>query len=454
MNGLQRRDAPVRSEHAPAPASPYRPLAVPDSLERWLARGRRWDIEYGGFLSNHITHNWVVLGIAGASEATMQWWEDLYLYRLPDIPRRVLGALEPPRALPADLEPLTEDSWLRHVRRTPVNFAAYQRFFDERVARLGGTAAVRRYLPPLLPGFAGRALHPVIHTGWGVEASSPSMIADGLAYMACAYQPLLHDPLRDPGAGPIWEAGDSDLLLRTARYLGRAEREGFSALVHRTSQTDAYIRLQSGAFQHRVAVFDDPALPPGPALGAGGPIRLPEDDEALVGAIEEACALIAAAVVAARSEFFVVHGLTSLHAAVVLGAHLGPVARRDALAYWWRAAMAALVSQGLPGHEETLAVVADWKAKRDQRPAPHTPSPSEDAWWTASLHRSLDSLDEHVPKGVFALGRWARWGRFSAATHALLCDAARQLLRPTRPGNVADNLWLSRDFSINRIEEE
>lgn len=43
---------------------------VPDyknTLHNWLAKGRRWDIEYKAYLSNHLTHNWVVMGGAGAT---------------------------------------------------------------------------------------------------------------------------------------------------------------------------------------------------------------------------------------------------------------------------------------------------------------------------------------------------------------------------------------------------
>ena len=37
-------------------------------LHKWLSSSRQWDIVYGGFLHNHITHNWVVMGAIGLDD--------------------------------------------------------------------------------------------------------------------------------------------------------------------------------------------------------------------------------------------------------------------------------------------------------------------------------------------------------------------------------------------------
>jgi hypothetical protein len=46
---------------------------------------------------------------------------------------------------------------------------------------------VQRYAPDLLPGILGSLTHGVIHLGWAIEAESPWMICEGLAYLNFCY---------------------------------------------------------------------------------------------------------------------------------------------------------------------------------------------------------------------------------------------------------------------------
>lgn len=117
-----------------------------DTLHDWLAKGRRWDIEYKGYLSNHLTHNWVVMGGVGASEEYMQWWYDLYTNVLEEKPTREPGDLEPPREFPVDYTTITEANWRNNIQTTRVAFSAYRDFFDDRLQKLGLSQTLQEYL--------------------------------------------------------------------------------------------------------------------------------------------------------------------------------------------------------------------------------------------------------------------------------------------------------------------
>lgn len=414
------------------------PEMQPD-LPRWLDRDRQWHIEYGGYLSNHLSHNWVVMSAAGAPPAQMQWWEDLYTNRLSTEPARSSGDLEPRPPSPPGME-IRAASWQAQLRR-PEAFSAYVEFFDGQLRELGRAEVLRRFLPALLPGLAGAALHGIIHLGWAREAAHDGMLADGLAYMATAYQPLGTDARHQPPAR-LWSAAAAEPLPASLAFLIRSREAGLAQVAEAASQSEAYRALGRGLFQQRLIAFDDPALPLAAALNEAGPLGLPEPGAPLLATVEQLVVLMAAALRGARNEFFVLHGLTSLHAVLCVLPDLDAADQRQALAHWWRAAMATMVAQDFPGLEASAARVAAWQESR-RAPALATGTAAQ---WRRLLRRSLDSHDEHIPKGVFALWRWASFGVFAPATQALLWEAARGLCCGAEQGGLAQALWFAKSY--------
>lgn len=430
----------------PASQSYYQAPDLCPSLGAWLDRARLWHIEYGGYLSNHLTHNWVVMGAAHAPQERFQWWEDLYKNQLEDSPAREPGTLEPCRTCPPD-QAVTEDNWLTCIERDRKGFAGYRDFFDGRISEIGASNTLRKYLPPLLPGLAGAALHPVIHTGWAMDAQHMPMLADGLAYMATAFQPLGTRPPQSPPA-QLWSAHGQRPIEASLAFLKLALDRGFSDICDQASKTEEYLALQRGYFQHRMITFDDPKLPLGTALNEAAPLGLPAEGESLLPAIEEAVVLMSASLQASDNEFFVLHGLTSLHAVLTLLPHLEGKDQRNALAYWWRAAMAAVIVQDLPGIERSAASLQAWLDRRgegDESP----PKMTEDrrSWWRETLNSTLGSLDEHVPKAVYVHWRWSEWEVFSPDTLDLFEATARQVSKPHPEGDVGKNLRYERTFT-------
>lgn len=194
--------------------------------------------------------------------------------------------------------------------------------------------------------------------------------------------------------------------------------------------------------------FDDPELALGAALNAACPIGLPGVREPLDKAVEEMVVIVAAALLGSDNEFFVLDGLTSLHAVLILMPHLEPEDQRLALAYWWRALMATIVAQNLPGLSQTAEILEDWRLRQAQglREA-YQLSGEEKTWWLNALKGTLKSYDEHVSKAVYALWRWAEWGVFSKNTIAVFEDALKNIIKRHPSGEFHQNLWFSRAFS-------
>ena len=416
-------------------------------LHKWLKRGRSWHIEYDEYLSNHITHNWIALDAAGVSEDKMQWWQQVYINE--GVAKGTVSStiesemLDPPRPNALDYTAITEANWLNNLQTTRIGFEAYRDFFDAKIAELGLNACLKRYYPTLSEGMAGAALHPIIHTGWAVDVESDDMASEGLAYMATAFQPLA------TGANhsdcQLWSPDVPDIIEALKQILMDDSVPQLAKDANTLSKTEDYKRLNRGKFQQRLITFDNPEQPMAQFLNERVTLKLPDIGNDLTQSIEALTVIAAAAVYASNNEFFIVHGLTSLHAVLCVLPHLDETAQRNALSYWFRALVAVIIIQGSPGIEKAIVVLEEWNANKDKETSSSYPLSSEQkAWWLQTLQSTTDSLDEHVPKTVYVLKRWAEWQAFSKASHDIFSKAARHITTPNEGGGLEDNLWFSR----------
>ena len=172
---------------------------------------------------------------------------------------------------------------------------------------------------------------------------------------------------------------------------------------------------------------------------------------------EELIAIAAAAYLASDCEFFVLHGVTSMHAALALGASLGQhtSTTRQLLMLWLHAELAVYTCQGTPGRDTLMKILqihgrcmheSHDGAVNELRAAlaPHSSVEFTDEWWRAALDQSQQCEEEHVSKAVYVLWRWAHMCDISPPT-ALLCGvAAANQMRKRTPGNSPEeNIWFS-----------
>ena len=162
-------------------------------LSRCLDSTRRFDSHYGGYLFNHLAHNFVVIAASTATHCTatdstatdctclasssstgaahdgtccckandyekiggiqrspenlavkLQWWSDFY------IPHHSLE-LAPAREVDDTMPVVTTSNWNSHLSNTIVNYPTYLKFFDDQL--LSGdcsiSSVVKTYVPVL-----------------------------------------------------------------------------------------------------------------------------------------------------------------------------------------------------------------------------------------------------------------------------------------------------------------
>jgi hypothetical protein len=146
-------------------------------LERLLAEGRDFSVEFPVLLANHLPMVLVAMHRLGGSDERLAEFFATYrdTHRLPPAPPAVA--------------PIERASWSAalgdRTRETD-----YRSFFSEEVARLGPRGAIAAYLPTLLPGMAASATHGLMRLAYGVLRNDRAEIATALGYWAATYLEL------------------------------------------------------------------------------------------------------------------------------------------------------------------------------------------------------------------------------------------------------------------------
>jgi hypothetical protein len=346
-------------------------------LHDWLQEySRKYDIHYKGYLWNHLDHNLVVMACTdeivsrktnvalGESngipslEDRFSWWVKKYQETGLDPPRPVVGPN------------ITEDNWLEHVSTSDLlntKYPEFLKFFDEQIRVHGVAECVSRYVPLICRGLSGSALHPIIHLGLGLEGHSGVMAAEGLAALCSANRRLgAPEPPVMFTVGAATDSSSSEpvntVLAATKNFVMKAlENSFFANLIKMAESNSKHTGLSK--FQLRMLAFADSNFEFGVALNEAMPLqeRSSDPEAALVSAINQATAIITAAYLASDCEFFIIHGVTSLHSSLATMQFLTEEHQRNLLAHWWRAAMATLVVLDIPNHEVLLSMLKQWE---------------------------------------------------------------------------------------------
>ena len=439
------------------------------STKKWIDRYRLYDNIYDGYFFNHLSHNTVVMGHIGLPEEVanekMERWDRMY---------RTMHNIRPCRSIEPNMPVITSENWMQHFGSTRVqynyNYPAYLAYFDDQIQSEGTLETLQSHFPRVVDGMAACALHPIIHVGFGLEADHGGMVAEGLAAM-CSMRHTIGS-----GTAQWSDAADGapGILASSLAYLQGAEDANLHAIAVQAASTPLYKALQIGAFQRILLTFEDEALPLGQSLDACPPVGLPALSTPLTTAVEEATRLISAAYLASDCEFFVLHGLTSLHATLAIIGHLQDAGQqREALVHWWRTVMAVLVCLNIPGLREGIVPLLD---HYDAGGVAQGEGDDEgEGFWPRALELSVSCEDEHVGKvrviyvelhacicvlwcvvmcvmlhlpisqAVYALWRWSTWTHVhSPGSRRLFRAAAQNQLRDNEMGGPHHNIWFKR----------
>ena len=291
--------------------------------------GQRYGAEYRDGLSNHLPMSLIALQRMGASADQIRAFYTSYVPRL-EVP-------EP------EGKSFTQDNWRIDLGQHKYNLA-YRTFFGEELTRLGRRDLLEEYLPVLMPGIAGGALHPLIRLAYALEADLDAEVVESLAALAMAYLEV-----GQARGGPPEEPGEG--LLRLAR----------------TPELTDFEATQRTIFESMEVVAQIPAFA---EFGALPPLTTLNDVR------EQAPRIYAGSC----RDFTALHLVTGAHALRVLAkAHPEIVAK--SLEGFWRAVGTAYITIGMPAPQDVTEPV--------------------DQDWATLLQEACQSPDAHVIKFVY-----------------------------------------------------
>jgi hypothetical protein len=362
---------------------------------------KRWSIECGGYLTNHLWHGVLALAALGADDAYLDLFVERYSQRLErsQATPRAAAAAAPGGDEPVALEAPSGDTGdcssvagagAQEPQLLPLGtrtrFTAHVRAFRREVACGGGisqgpflgggggagasTAASRHHvagttLGRLLDGLAGAAFHALIHTGIGLRYSIVPCVVEGLAYLAHSWLPvggdsaLFDHPVDGFAAPPVPQSERCGAM----ELFALVRREGtLRQLLASALRTAAVRELPTGYFQRCMHVFaaqPQQGLEPDAAralLRYARRAQLPPSPAAAARALLRASMQLF--VGTAHCDYFLLHGVTAASSLCSLVACLGQQSGNgkqsdngDAMRACRRmlcALVAAYVAQGCP----------------------------------------------------------------------------------------------------------
>ena len=170
-----------------SPLSPLKAPTLSPLVKQLLDRNNKeHDIYFGdSHFHNHFPHALLSQFALGAPESRLkkEWEIEDYLNPLP------------PKA-PTEL---TDNNWTEYIGKDTF-YHNYLDYFKQKIAADGTQKTVLNYAlsETLLPSFVSGAVHPLIHTGFGLEFDSDIVVAEGLAEAAVhspTFAPVVDIPL-------------------------------------------------------------------------------------------------------------------------------------------------------------------------------------------------------------------------------------------------------------------
>ncbi|KAF4754540.1 hypothetical protein FOZ62_025938, partial [Perkinsus olseni] len=396
-----------KPEEIPAESQPNTllPVAAVSGLVGDLCTyGRRHNIEYNGYFTDHSPYLSISLARSGAgSNATI---DDFMKYE---------ERLDP--AVPPDVPINNVSDVERYVNSKREHYGSFLKYFDSEVRDAASLDdVVRAHFPRVRRGLGGAAFHPLILTGVALEAENGLLLAEGLAYLHVR-------TMRD------YDSEEASMVTP-----GTSGSPG-EVLFNFTEAVSEMLPLPSGTA--RADFLTKPELS-GVLLKQR--VDWPEDFEGLQRVIsEQLVPLAAAALYYSDNEFFVLHGWTSLYALARLVPHLGAAnvdTARSAVDSWFRAYMAAFAQRGLPGARDLKAWVQG-NGEADQL----------EVDWTAWTQQGQEIVNKdpgqvHVIKSIWMLHmRWAEANPEDTKARQMMARAAKNIAeRPIRFAKVVIEL--------------
>ncbi|KAI9593136.1 hypothetical protein BDF19DRAFT_415775 [Syncephalis fuscata] len=352
-------------------------------LHRLIAKNdSEFDISYNNYLANHMVHHLYSLYALGADAKRLE--------RAMNTGSEELEPLSKPTIT------ITADNWKDHFSDLKL-YTDYLQFFHKEVDRLGKEKAFDIYVPQLLVGAVGAAGHPLIHLGYAIEFDDTTVLAEALAY-ACARRVPMEDVV-DGTYSSMLEQGRDDTQILDVITLVSADRRldvipwDHGRLGRKIQSIFELCRTNVTDYFNRILITEDNV------------------DARLDELFNAAVTVYAGTAYENQPDFFLLHGVTSLHATRVLYNRLPIKERVRLVRAEWLFLLVAYIGQGRP------------IIQLDQMIEPYRHNHP----WSQIIAESMATDDQHTPKLVYAMkcaeqaygdkhGQWRATAALTTAT--------------------------------------
>lgn len=392
-----------------------------------LLDNRKFDIEFHGYLSNHVKHALIALDRIEASEERVLEYFDEYTKETP------YGLKLHPVSKPWEsVKPVSSKEWKsldllgKKVKWQEQTLFMHQELvsrFDHNIDLL-----VQEYAPDVVSSVAGGLTHGIIHLGWAIDAQNEWMVCEGLAYMSFGF--VAADPKKFlPRFYPMDSEPDCmQSLLRVAReFENNSLQESWIENAKNAYKDDEtfHPELSGSGTQHTVAMVLDKVHP----VATNLPSWLNDKDLVLVwkDLYQTAVWLFLATVDQDKNgNFLVLHLISSLWGLEFVcktmdggfGSRSGDLSdslTRKALQHYYVSLISILgaSSNGFPKSETLQKVLGNYPASFK--------SSCQDVDWTEIQKLAAKETEEHNIKLVYVCKelwkRYDQWNGFAQAAH-------------------------------------
>ncbi|KAJ3163804.1 hypothetical protein HDU88_006297 [Geranomyces variabilis] len=86
---------------------------------------------------------------------------------------------------------ISDSNWKEQRGKGQSVYGDFTAFFLAQIQETGIKTTVSKYIPDLIAGLGGDCFHPLLHLGLGLEFQQPLVVAQGLAYWAYTFAPIV-----------------------------------------------------------------------------------------------------------------------------------------------------------------------------------------------------------------------------------------------------------------------
>lgn len=318
-----------------------------------------YDINYQGYLANHLPHGLYTLCALGASTSRLQQFYDMYVKKLEPISKSSTT--------------IDSSNWNTNIG-SKGSYSDYLRYFDNELETNGLKSTFDLYFTQLMGESLGAALHPLINVGYAMEFKNPILLSEGLAYICIT-------PLRDTsqilnGADTVRPNNDTKIfqLIEELQSIKFPEIRNDDWNFQR--KTEFLLENYWMVFRDLIAKWD---LTQGDKLSD----KLNE--------LTEASILGVFGTYPKQIDFFLLHGLTGNHAVRVIFQNLPEALQRQILKVNLLGFLTDYVVQRYP--KVDINFITGYK----------NTYLGENPSWDVILERTISTDEVHVPKVVRSL---------------------------------------------------